>query len=290
LASATAGDLGDPNLSILSPMPQDELPPVLYKYLPPDRVDVLESRMIRFTQLSALNDPHECSAFLDFEGFDGTLTQIALQLGPPMGEPRIAEKLANPNARASLKASIQAKVMQHLRSILDGHLGVLCVSKPHDSALMWAYYAAGHRGLCIGFRSQSPLIRGDETMSKTTLPVLYVESPPKLRLESFPTENPRAVLGFKPEWWEHEGEIRVIAHLHHRDGRHVGLDDLGYPILLHPYTSDCIAEIILGARATQALEARVREICTRLGIRARLKRMMARDGTYDMVAIEIAPT
>ncbi len=32
---------------------------VLYKYLNPSRVDVLQERIIRFSQLAELNDPHE---------------------------------------------------------------------------------------------------------------------------------------------------------------------------------------------------------------------------------------
>lgn len=32
---------------------------MLYKYLPPERVDVIESCRIRFTQLLSLNDPFE---------------------------------------------------------------------------------------------------------------------------------------------------------------------------------------------------------------------------------------
>ena len=36
-------------------------PATLYKYLCPERVDVLQNLRIRFTQVSALNDPFESS-------------------------------------------------------------------------------------------------------------------------------------------------------------------------------------------------------------------------------------
>ena len=40
-------------------------PATLYKYLCPERVDVLQNLRIRFTQVSALNDP--------FESFPGVM-------------------------------------------------------------------------------------------------------------------------------------------------------------------------------------------------------------------------
>src|SRR5437870_3881441 len=48
---------------------------ILYKYLSPDRIDVLENQQIRFSQPRALNDPFEFSpalkAVLTDESIDG---------------------------------------------------------------------------------------------------------------------------------------------------------------------------------------------------------------------------
>ena len=36
---------------------------IFYKYLPPERIDILQNRLIRFTQPNALNDPFEADQF-----------------------------------------------------------------------------------------------------------------------------------------------------------------------------------------------------------------------------------
>jgi hypothetical protein len=50
----------------------------LYKYLIPDRIDILQNRTIRFTQHMALNDPFEMKPFFEFLAEDTIMKQLFL--------------------------------------------------------------------------------------------------------------------------------------------------------------------------------------------------------------------
>ena len=58
----------------------------LYKYLPPERVDIIENLKIRFTQTAVLNDP--------FESFPGTAVTKPKEYYQNKFEEKIKEELA----------------------------------------------------------------------------------------------------------------------------------------------------------------------------------------------------
>lgn len=90
---------------------------MLYKYLPEERVDVLESFRVRFTPLLSLNDPFEYS----------------LKIGDSEYElqPELSAENTEPTAFVSL-------------------------SRNNSNILMWSHYAESHKGFCLVFyRSNS---------------------------------------------------------------------------------------------------------------------------------------
>src|SRR5262249_4259046 len=108
---------------------------LLYKYLSPDRLDVLRDGFIRLTQLAALNDPFECS-------------------------PRFLK--AN-----ELTAPPQAECQCCVDSYVDGaqenllleqstQTGVVCLTEHPDNLLMWAHYAQNHEGFVLGLDISNP--------------------------------------------------------------------------------------------------------------------------------------
>jgi hypothetical protein len=85
---------------------------VLYKYLPTERIDVINSGNIRFTPLLSLNDPFEYSLLIGKE-------EYAL-------DPSVVRSDSEPTSFISL-------------------------SRNRSNILMWSHYADSHRGFCIGF-------------------------------------------------------------------------------------------------------------------------------------------
>lgn len=96
-------------------------PQRLFKYCPPDRIDILRTEKIRFTAAKHLNDPFEINANPDFSGFS----------------PKDAETLTR---HATLE-----------RDFIARQWGILSLTDNESSLQMWAHYASGHTGFLIEF-------------------------------------------------------------------------------------------------------------------------------------------
>lgn len=92
-------------------------PPILYKYCPPERIDILETLQVKFSAPSSFNDTFDSHYLL----------------------PRSASK--------------DVKVA---RIRLRTRLGIFCLSEKPDHQLMWVNYARKHTGFVLGFNGQSP--------------------------------------------------------------------------------------------------------------------------------------
>jgi hypothetical protein len=112
-------------------------PPVLYKYCPPERIDIISDFRIRFSPPTDFNDT-----------FDTWLS------------PRTSEmKTTLEPARAKLD-----------RARRRNQFGILCLTKDADNHLMWVNYAQNHKGFVIGFRTSSPFFRAGGTLRDVRYP------------------------------------------------------------------------------------------------------------------------
>jgi Protein of unknown function (DUF2971) len=100
-------------------------PPTLYKYCPPERIDILENLAIRFSRPSEFND-HFDSHYL---------------------VPR--------DQGSKAKAA---------RLRLKSHLGVFCLTERPDDHLMWVNYARNHTGFVIGFNARAAFFREESRL------------------------------------------------------------------------------------------------------------------------------
>jgi Protein of unknown function (DUF2971) len=104
-------------------VPESLAPEVLYKYLPPERIDILESMELRFSSPSQFNDTFDTQYLVPkSQGFKG-------------------------------KAA---------RTMLRNRLGVLCLTERPDNHLMWVHYAHNHTGFVLGFDAHAPFFREDQ--------------------------------------------------------------------------------------------------------------------------------
>jgi DUF2971 family protein len=102
------------------------LPQTLYKYCPPERIDIISDLRIRFSPPSDFNDT-----------FDSQFSPTASE----MESPRL--RLA--------------------RARLRNQFGIVCLTTEPDNHLMWVNYARGHTGFVIGFRTDAPFFRAGGT-------------------------------------------------------------------------------------------------------------------------------
>jgi Protein of unknown function (DUF2971) len=106
----------------------DRPPAILYKYFPPERIDVLENRALRFTSPTGFNDTFDTHFLVP-------------------------------------KCHSKQGVIERFR--LKTNLGILCLTERPDDHLMWVHYAKNHTGFVLGFNSAAPFFAADgRTLSK----------------------------------------------------------------------------------------------------------------------------
>jgi hypothetical protein len=199
------------------------VPSVLYKYVVPERIDVLREKRIRFTQPCFLNDPFE---FL---------------LGGP-------DDPAHFEAKCDRKR--QAEFLEKSRLY-----GVVSLTRRNNSIPMWTFYAASHRGFAIGFDTTSSFFRraiDDRNLRRVDYGSQRVISTRGLPPDQ-PWVKPDAVLLMKSADWKHEEEWRWIDCCGPDGYDEVGSTPNGEPVYLRSIPPGSILEVILGCRATSDL-------------------------------------
>lgn len=208
---------------------------MLYKYVSPERIDVLTGRRIRFTPYIQLNDPFECR----------------FTVNPPPGEEDEAVEDDYNAEWAEVEVWLENRI---------GQLGMLCLSRTPRNILMWSHYTMDHRGLVLGFDESHPFFQQQayyyEGRVKRELPfagfgtlrdVVYTQERPNI---DFGSRIPFEAFFTKSLDWSYEQEVRIFRHLEeaevskgeHRSGIH-----------LFELPSGVIRKVILGAQATKEL-------------------------------------
>jgi hypothetical protein len=112
---------------------------ILYKYVVPDRIDVLKKGLIRFTQANALNDPYDVNP--NFSEFIRGSIQYANE--------RFEGEMPT---ESEIQTYVQREAMRFREQLYLDYL-ILSLAKRNNNLLMWAHYAACHRGLVFGLMS-----------------------------------------------------------------------------------------------------------------------------------------
>jgi tetratricopeptide (TPR) repeat protein len=236
---------------------------ILYKYFPPDRVDVLRNGMIRFTPPAALNDPFDCSPRY--------LTKDELEDAP--------ESEVCPGCAQVYVQGLQLALSSEDRQ----SVGLVCLSEKPDSLLMWAHYAECHRGYVLGFDTTQPFF--SKSSDGTGLwKVSYADRRPslpkdivELELSRQPKLNPLGlhvlVVGsdtFNPDTdandyrfvksteWEYEQEWRLLRKLEN-PSRIIEMPG-AFPIYLYQFPKSIVHSVIIGFRGYSSLCPDIRQV------------------------------
>ena len=183
-----------------------EIPKILYKYIPRERIGAGAPNSLRATQLLALNDDMECNV-IAMKGGDGKSLEFLREV-----QARVLEHLGIevPWDELLLRWQVHADVRlsTYVQEYLNPLVGVVCFSKDITSAPMWAHYAR-NTGIVVGYDRDALKALGFELQ-----PMLYSE--------------------IAPVWeWEHGEEVRlnfVNREDVERDLR-AGRDRDGWPVL-----------------------------------------------------------
>jgi hypothetical protein len=253
-------------------------PDILYKYLPPERLDVLSNGLIRYTQFGAFNDPfdgqpHFTALSTDDDlkerfakifpdeirrSYDSLSSELKAQL--PYGTfyetaVRLIQQ-ASPSILENASA-MTPHLQAWLRERLDMHIGALSLSEVVDNVLMWTHYSSAHKGFALGFDAGHPYLNAR---------LSEVDEFRYLRRVEYRNERPNAPFSdltgiemflVKSTDWAYEKEWRIMRPL--EDSETV-IESQPLPVHLFRYPGEALQEIVLGARMPLATRNEVLEL------------------------------
>jgi hypothetical protein len=261
----------------------------VYKYLHPDRVDVLRGGRIRYTQATALNDPFEIRPY-----FKAIIAEpwLVKQLAQPIditeqlvqaynNAPEwhgvisleqwlefVRVTLASPEGRETIQETLgivlgvirdaTPEAREKFAETFTTGLGILSLSAVADEPLMWSHYADSHRGFVIKFDDDHGYFdrrRSEDDDFFRLRPVVYRPHPQHEALVDMTGEDVMLSKGVR---WSYEQELRLVVPV--RDEQPVGQDAAGEPVYLFDFPADAVTGVILGARSAPALTANVQAV------------------------------
>lgn len=256
---------------------EQQIPHKLFKYYPPARIDVLESRLVCFSSKAQLNDPAEgISQFGNFlpSNFSKLLAErilcdskdafifdsvekTALERGFDPLQARLLARSASENILFRSQAiNLIDSALPAISTALDevaptevskasNKIGVFSMTENENSDQMWAYYADNGFGFAIEINSYSIFFENDVHLS--SLKKVIYES---RDIDSFFDADDTDFFCRKQSDWSHEKEWRAFKITDDCDL----LTDSGHSLFRIP--SDAISCIILGEKSTPELQSR----------------------------------
>ena len=238
---------------------------MLYKYLPADRLDVLENLAIRFTQPRALNDPFEASPLLDISSeIRPAIEQMEHELEDIWKNTSVEEKTPEnyktlQDGIRDLKADALEKTSPASSGValmdeVNQKIGVFSLSRTFGNLLMWTHYADNHKGFVIGFDDSHEFFyqETNEGLRSSPNKITYTTQ----RSITCPSDPDfyAKLLCEKPIDWAYEEEVRIIRHITAEHAKDCCTDLAGYPVCLFKLPKECIKSIYIGAHAQPGLK------------------------------------
>ena len=254
---------------------------VFYKYVSAERIDILQNRLIRFTQPLALNDPFEARPDFYTLGKKGLASAYAemIRRAPyrvwkdykrvtrtDLDRWAFANKLrADPDYAEQLyKALGHQDILPNLRERfykLHNDAGILSLSETPDNLLMWAHYAHGHTGFVLELDGSHDFFKGDNSLLGFAKPerVEYRLERPRMTAEETSKEAAlREIFFVKGLDWKYEKEWRYLKNINEAQKKFI--DANGLDIYLFSLQSKCITGVILGCYSSRDLENKIHEL------------------------------
>jgi len=207
----------------------------LYKYLSPERVDVLRNERIRFSQPTVFNDPFELSHIVDSIYGSGVNT--------------LEQALANTKLGNALLGAVGEVASEGLRQHFANQLGVLSLAERPDNLLMWAHYATSHEGFVLELDATHVFFnrqKSDGDRVRRLEKVAYSQTRPSIALASY---NAVHALLVKSLEWEYEQEWRMVLPLEESVQT---IETQSPPIHLFALPPQVVTNVILGCRMSDA--------------------------------------
>lgn len=251
----------------------------LYKYLSPDRIDVLENLKIRFTQPLYLNDPYETNPVI-------TASETSDEQWERIGKIECERNGLNYEdfkhlSHRKVRDELFPEALQIMKVLFHHRTGILSLSETFDNSLMWAHYCLNHQGFVIELNSDHDFFRSNskdyviEKISK----VIYTDSRPNMTLEKLSMKD---LYFTKSSEWRYEREWRILKSIENADTK-IG----DGTISLFNLPGELVTAIYLGAASSEELEAKVSVAIEKNKLKCKLNKMVLNPSNYNIDAITI---
>jgi hypothetical protein len=241
-----------------------DVPPRLYKYMPPERASgVIGKLLIRFSQVSVMNDIEEfkppISGMADEQMLQRKVLERAEETHP--GFMDLMEK-KGPEHKAALYAKIASKenlarTIKTIYEMNDKNFGILSLSELATSICMWDKYAEQGRGFLVEFDSSHPWFDqriADDDDLRHLWRMSYVADRVAAFLLALTAQD---YLYTKEKKWEYEREWRIMLNFNSAACK-VGKDNTGTDILLFAIPPGCLLSVTVGYNARPELIQEIR--------------------------------
>ena len=245
---------------------------ILYKYVSAERINILQNRLIRFTQPNALNDPFEAKphfhAFATKAGLAGAFADMIRQAPivvwedfrrvtqTNLDQQAFADKLErDPDYADWLYKNVglpdplpkERKRVGRWFNIV----GILSLSETWDNLLMWAHYAKEHTGFVLMLDGSHKFFEGNEPLLGFVKPepVQYKLERPSTTIEQVTMSE---IFLTKGSDWQYEKEWRYLKFLNDADTRYETPNTPSVELFRLP--PKCIKGVILGCRSSKELK------------------------------------
>ncbi len=238
----------------------ESAPTHLYKYLSSGRAsDVLAKLLIRFSQVSVMNDAMEFKPLIKGvaarprleqvieERFrvlhPGQLEQIEQMLPREKAQQLIKECISKTADQAELNLQ---KSIATIYEVNDKNFGILSLSEDPTNLLMWAHYANGGQGFLIEFDPAHTWFwekKEERDDLRHIRRVSYVSSRPEAYLLDTTGQD---YLYTKGQEWEYEKEWRIIRNFNDAAIK-LGPDNNGKDVLLFAIPPECVRGVVAGS-------------------------------------------
>lgn len=266
-----------------------EPPTLLYKYLPPERLELWDNFCVRFSRRADLNDPFEFYAEPDQESLEAAFAELETDHALlaehrekirgllPKAPPAIidhAMQTALQEMRTA-RTRLPAEFCSELDAFTGENLAVFSCAANASSVPMWAHYAGNHTGYQIGFNPRAffPVSTPRRDYSLVAQPVSYIRSAPLIRA------NQSSLFEFakqKLDDWAYEQEWRYISQITNAD-RSIG------SVYLFDFDPSAIAEVTFGLHASAALISEVTEKMAAAQVSALLFQVAEPKGKFGII-------
>ncbi len=245
----------------------------LFKYFGPNRLSILQTRLIRFSQPSAFNDPFEFLPNIDSIDTPGNVTETFRRTMESQfsneydaldsfAKSQVSKEqfrtlmqsylLMAEQQSGSIFSQLALHAQEKIHQVSSQHMGVLCLSERHDDLLMWAHYADCHKGFVLEFDSDSPFFhqsRSEQDSLRHLEAVLYRKERPAITLAD--TDMSELFLT-KSEHWAYEKEWRMIVGLADADKV---VSEGNEDVCLFEFPAEAIRSVFFGARMNEDVSA-----------------------------------